>query len=394
MCGKSVFIVVSLLVNTVCLPITTGRCDTTPERDEKETLGKAAITAYATNISSFPLYKCRYRHTKAQARTIEDAIRGHFLNARFYDNRLIVDGEKDLYEGFAPPPDSQQGQAVPGRKGFIVPSSGNSNRYLGDGAREMNYSPPLRSVNLFSAESRIHGIDITPLGMDFVGHRNYNGPDTWLRQPERYDFSADGLEEADGRPVVTVRFKDKKAFRAGTPQEIAFTYLFSFDGSRGYLPIRIMTLWNGKPKIQVFVTHIRECSNQRWFPERTVSVATPDKDGDLYDVSEIKLLELDVDKRPDTSEFSFLIPAGTTVIDTSKSDGRHFKLEQDEKIRIEDLPLLFARTQQAVDKPLMDVANRHRDSHSRLRWLLGFLGIILALVGAILLLRRFRLKRT
>lgn len=361
---------------------------------EKVTLGKAAISAYASNIESFTFYKCRYRITKAEAHSIEGAIRGDYLNASFYDNRLLVDGDHDLYEGFAPPPDPKQSKPVRGKKGvFAVPSPGFSNRYLADGKREMNYSPPLRAINLYSVESRVHGIPLTPLGMSFLGHRNRNGPNVRLNQPERFAFSVDGLQEIGGRPVITARFKDNNIFRPGSEPPIEFCYTYSFDPARGYLPIRMQMLWNGKPKTQIFVTAIRECSNQRWFPERSVEVDTPDKDGALYDVREIKLLELDADHRPDKSEFFVNVPAGTSVLEFAKQDSRHFfHLKQDEKISVEDLPKLFEMTEKSATTPLMDTAIPHSSTAAWIRWTVGLAGLILASGGAFFLVRRARFK--
>ncbi|HZV05621.1 MAG TPA: hypothetical protein VE999_11110 [Gemmataceae bacterium] len=362
---------------------------------EKEALGKAALAAYAANVESFTFYKCRYRHTRAQARSIEDAIRGDYINARFYDNRLIVDDSRDLYEGFAPPPDPKQARPARGKKGsFVVPSPGFSDRYLADGKREMSYSPVLGGINLYSVESNAHGIELTPLGVNFLGHRNIHGPNVRLNQPEKFEFSVDGFQEIDGRPVITVRLKDKEIFRPGSAPAIEFCYTYSFDPARGHFPIRIQMLWNGKPKTQVFVTRMRECSNQRWFPERSVEINTPDKEGALYDVLEIKLLELDADHRPDKSEFYFNIPAGTQVLEFAKLDGRHFfTLKQEEKITIDDIPKLFELCEKAADTPLMDTAIPHSSSAAWIRWSVGVAGLILVAGGVYHLVRRFWLKR-
>ncbi len=362
---------------------------------EKEALGKAAIAACVANIESFTFYECRYRNTKAQARSVEAAIRGDYLNAGFSDNRLVVDGDRDLYEDLASPPDPKQAKPMPGKKGvFMVATPGPSNRYLSDGKKEMSYSPGLRSINLFSIESNKRSIDITPLGMLFGGHRITQGPKIWLNQPEQFAFSVDGFQEVDGRPVITVRFKDKEIFRPGSEPAIEFTYTYSFDPARGHLPIRLQFLWNGKPKSQTFVTHIRECSKQRWFPERYVIVDTPDKEGALYDVREIKLLELDADHRPDKSEFSVNVPAGTQVLEFDKRDGRHFfNLKQDEKITIDDIPKLFDMCEQVASTPLMDTAVPPSSTASWIRWAAGIAGMILVLGGTFFLLRRYRLKR-
>jgi hypothetical protein len=362
---------------------------------EKEALGKAAIAACVANIESFTFYECSYRNTKAQARSIEAAIRGDYLNASFSDNRLVVDGDRDLYEGLAPPPDRKQAKPIPGKKGaFMIATPGPSNRYLSDGKKEMSYSPGLRSINLFSIESNKRGVDITPLGTLFGGHRITQGPKIWLNQPEQFAFSVDGFQEVDGRPVITVRFKNKEIFRPGSEPAIEFTYTYSFDPARGHLPIRLQMLWNGKPKSQTFVTHIRECSNQRWFPERYVIVDTPDKEGALYDVREIKLLELNADHRPDKNEFFVNVPAGTQVLEFDKRDGRHFfNLKQDEKITIDDIPKLFEMCEQVANTPLMDTAVPHSSSMAWIRWTVGLVGLILVLGGVCFLMRRFWRKR-
>ena len=361
---------------------------------EKEALGKAAITAYAANIHSFPFYKCRYRHTKAQARSVEDAVQGKYLNAFSYDNRLLVDGERELYEGMAPPPDPKQRQPMPGQKGvFRVPARGLSDHYLADGKREMDYLPVLQAINLFKMETRARGIDFTPLGMQFVGHRSKHGPDARLRQTDRFEFSVDGLQEIDGRPVITARFKEKVTSRPGRQPPIE-TYIYSFDGSQGYLPIRMTMLRNSKPRFHVFVSDVRECSNQRWFPERSVVVDIPDKEGALYDVSELKLLELDADHHPNKSEFFFVIPAGTTVSHFGNpADEGYFTLKQDEKIHVDDLPTLFEMCEKAKNTPLMDTAIPHSSFSPWMRWSVGIAGLILVLGGTYYLVRRTRLKR-
>jgi hypothetical protein len=365
---------------------------TSPAAD-KTAMGKAAITGYAANVHAFSYYQCRYRYVKAQAKSIEDAIRGKFINAISHDSRLLVDGDKDLYEGLTPPvlPDLKQAVPVAGKKGlFTVPSFVSSDCYLNDGKREMNYCPQLHSVGLWSSDKGSSKIVAhSPLGMHFVGHRNRRGPDVLVSQSDRYEMFSDGMQEIDGQPLITVRFKDRVTYPA---QEgpLTSTYLFSFDIGKGHLPIRMALLWNDKPKIQVFVTDVRECSNQRWFPERSVMVVIPDKANTLFDVSELKLLELDADHHPAAGDFVFTIPAGTSVVDQNNGR-RFFKLKQQETIRLEDLPKLFAMLDQVQQNPLTDTAIPHTGPY---RWVWVGGGIALTLGGmAFLILRRLRIKR-
>src|SRR5262249_49155231 len=118
--------------------------------NDKDALGKAAVIGYAANIRSFPFYSSRYRFTKAGAASLEDAVKGVFLNAVSFDSRLIVDGDKVMYESLAPPvePNSKLAIPVPGKKGLtLIPASPvRSDRYLADGNSEMNYCPQLEGL--------------------------------------------------------------------------------------------------------------------------------------------------------------------------------------------------------------------------------------------------------
>lgn len=348
---------------------------------DKDSLSEVAVIGFAANLQGFPFYQCRYRFTSAQARSVEDAIQGAFVSATSYENRLLVDGEKDLYEGLAPPlPPPKQKAPVPEKKGFFfTPAVVCSNRYLGDGKHEMNFIPQLGSMNLFSKEKTVLGIPRTPMGMGFMGHRGQNGPGE-LSRNGLFEMVGDGLEEIEGRPLVAVRFKDKQ-------QDYVKRYWF--DPERGYLPIRYEGWIDGKLKIRSFVTHVRECSNQRWFPERSVRVITPDKAGDLYDVWEVKLLELDADKHPAVADFTITVPAGTTVCDHEDPKGS-FKLQQEEQIHVDDIPKLFAMLDQKRVTPLMATAIPRSDPLRWLYWAGIGAGMTLTLTSVWFIWRKFR----
>jgi hypothetical protein len=349
---------------------------------DKDTLGKAAVLGYAANLHAFPFYTCLYKYTKGQAKSVEDALQGKFLNAASFDCRLIVDEEKDLYESLAPPvpPDAKRATPIPGKKGVsLVPASPiTSNRYMADGKRELSYCPQLNTLGLWSNDISFRGLeDPTPLGMLSIKHRGRQGPDVLMSRPDEFEMHSDGMEEIDGRPAVSVRFRNKK-----------YNYVlgFSFDVGRGYLPIRGTTIFDGKLKSQKYVTHVRECSNQRWFLDRIVVVDVPDR-GALYDVTELRMLEFDADRRPDASAFYLTIPAGT-VVNTPHDPKKRFTLKQDEKIHIGELSNLSVMLDRSAITPLMDTAIPSGGWAPWLRWTLGIAGIALALAGAWYLLRR------
>lgn len=362
---------------------------------EREALARAAVVAYGANMRAFPFYSCRYRYTKAQARTVEDAIAGKLLNAQSYDSRLLVDGDKIFYQGLAPPelPDPKLATPIPGKPGMSrVEVFVNFDSYLADDKREICYSPPMKVASLWDNAKATLGLEADPLGQ--VGHppkKGSWGPEFYLAQNDLYELKSVDLEEIDGQPVITVRFDTRKVLQFDPPLRIAES--FCFDGAKGHLPIRLTTLWNDKPQSRRFVTHFRECSNQRWFPERVVVVDTPGKGVTLFTVFELQVLELDADHRPDARDFAFTMKAGTEVNEGASNDAtRCFLLKQDEKVRVEDLPTLFAMLDKAKASPLMDTAVAVHRPSQWLRWLGIAAGLALALGGAAYLVRRRKLR--
>lgn len=353
-----------------------------PENQNKEAAGRAALVAHAAHLNRIPFHTCRFRMTGGQAKSVEEALKGKLFNVSSYECRLVTDGKCDCFVGFAPPPNEARAEKMPGGKIARLALPGYAGRYLGDGSRSINYSPGMKSVNLYSAEKDYREPEPSPLFW-MVGHRNPYFT-MMQRDPERYVFSVVGFEEVLGRPVITVRFDDKKLMdMPGGPIAVALTY--SFDPARGHLPIRHVRLWNGKPITQQYVTHVIDCGNDRWFPERIVKLVTR-KDG-LFDVGETKTLELDVDHRPKRDEFTIDVPAGTGVLEYGNETGKFFRLKQDEKINIDDLPRLFQMLDEVKVNPRMDTAIRPPYS-SWPRWAAGAVGLVLALGGAWYLWRR------
>jgi hypothetical protein len=299
-----------------------------------------------------------------------------------------VDGEKDLYESFAPPvePDIKNANSLPGKKGvMVVPGSFvTSDRYLADGKSEMDYTPQMQTLGLWSNDQNHRGISPTPLGGIGVDHRSRQGPETMLAQPNQYEFSCQSMEDVESHPLVSVEFRDKQT---------GCVTKFSFDVGRGYLPVRGSTNLPGKWQDQRIVTDVRECSNQRWFPDRSLWIITPRK-GEFLDVTELKLLEFDADHRPDPNEFAISVPAGTTVNHQTDPSKVHnfFRLKQDEKIHIEDFPKLFTMLERVKITPHMDTAIPRSNPFLLVRWVGGTVGLLVALGGLVYIIRR-RLRR-
>lgn len=320
-----------------------GAVDVEPQR------AKASVLAYSANVKSFEHYSCRWRYTKAKAESVNQALQGKFLNAISYEMRLLVDGERELKEDLAEPRPIPlaKGTPIPGKKGlFATPKLVSSDRHLSDGKRQLAYIPQMTAANIALKDKHVFPLRGTPLGMGFIAHRGGAGsPEERLARPELYELCKAVSEEIDGRPVITLAFLEK---------QYATTVRYSLDMNRGYLPVRICLTDREKKRIEVFVTEMKECTGQRWFPMRTVVVRYPDQ-GTLCAVTEIRVLELDVDRRPAESEFAVDIPAGTLVFDPTGMDPtKWFKLRQGERIALEDLPKLFDMLERSKSTQMMD----------------------------------------
>jgi hypothetical protein len=220
-------------------------------------------------------------------------------------------------------------------------------------------------------------------------HRSLQGPDALMAQPDSYEMVSEGIGEIDGRPATSVRFKHLKDKRFFAEQK------FSFEPARGYLPVRAESYWSGKRRIQTFVTEVRSCSGDQWFPEHTVQVATPDR-GDFYDIAEIQLLELDADKHPAPADFAIDLPAGTNVSEQAvRGPAKSFTLKQNEKIQIESLPELADMLDRSQSSPLMNTAIHHPflSPWQRRLGIIGGLALAVAAIAIVVIVLSHRTAR-
>ncbi len=358
----------------------------TPQPADKDAAVKVALVGYAANINSFTHYSCRYKITRAVAHSLDEALQGKFTNATEYECRLAVDGDMTVCEGLTPahPPNPKNAIKNPKKPGVgIVPDDGiNSDRYLADGQRTINFCPQMKSLGLWVNERSNRRIGDTPLEVLGAGLRNQHGIDVMARDTENYVLSSDGLEDLEGRPVVSLRLTYKK------PNQVQ---RYSLDPGRGYLPTRRSLYDDNQVRSHTYLRSARECSGQRWFPEHVTEISIPNQPGGRFGVIEARVLEFDADHRPDRSAFAISVPAGTQVSD--QVDYRNpFYLKQEEKIHVDDLASLFRKMDEAQTSPLMDTALPKSPWRAWPRWATGAAGVLIALVGGFLLLRR-RLRR-
>lgn len=305
-------------------------------------LVRAAVTASAANRHSFSSYSCRYRVTKASARSVEDAIARRWINAKACEFRYALDGAYEIQESFGPT--AAELASIKDTRPFVagykyVNADFDRAGYLRNGNLEIGHIPELRTASLTSPD-RPHRVRVgTLLDFGVMGARFENAPEKLLENAATFDFVPGGPDTVGGIPVVTAEFHGK----AARPGE---DYRFSLDPGRGYLAVKASftnkTL-NKMPKsrrtgpiLEVFLLAARECSARRWYPERWVMVAYPDVPGRELIVWDYELLEFDADHRPDHSTFTRELPAGTGVKDYTHPL-KQFVTKKVERINVDDL---------------------------------------------------------
>lgn len=365
--------------------LTAGWCEMAEAQEwagsEKDTLARAAIQGYLSTRESFPFLKCSYTDTLAQARSFEDALAGKFIKPIVSSRLLIMDGKKVMYQDRATSQWSNLPKAELEKKVQKLRESGARHAtapfapsgYLSDGTYKLRYAPDLNAVNVKTPASEDLGVCATLLRLGDPAETYANGPDFILQQCDagKFRFWPEGYQMVNGKPVIVVKFGHtiEHAAKFGHKSEQPMRH-YSFDPEQGFLPYRIVT-YDIRRKSEVYgqecLLQARPCSRGRWFPERSVNITYPQKEGAPFTVRETKVVELDVDHRPDASEFTLEIPAGTFVVDPAQGL-TGFQLKQHERINIADLPKLVEMCKKVGDEPRMDTAIPHADHYTWVRW--------------------------
>jgi hypothetical protein len=337
------------------------------ERREQDptTQAKAAVEGYLENRSSFGFLKCKYTETDAKTATLEDAIRGaNYIRPVVSHNVLLIDGPSVMHATTVVESvvnESKKSVQPVGKDRGIITMPFSPRGYLSDGADNLSYAPVIECANVKSPETPDLGVAETILMLGNAPQEHRPDPRFHLDlvQTGKGVMWPEGLKEIDGRAAVCMKFGDhlKKP-----------TYHFALDLERGFLPLRI-TLYEGKTGRAdpvFYLTHVIKCSKGRWFPERSVRVYSPRTEGGLFTVRETKVTELDVDRRPKRSEFTFKMRAGTTVLNPPQ--GGRFRLMQEESVDIDDLPGLLEKCRRSIANPFQNTALHPPDPYVWLRW--------------------------
>lgn len=365
------------------------RCPAQPGADQLnprvEAEVRAAIIGYAANVQAFPFYRCTFRVTGGDAASSKDALAGKWQNARSMDYLHVVE---DTYEKFEPVSWTQPKAPKPvkpsGDKGvkpsvIAVPAEFSPTKYLKGEPGGILYAQVLHTISCSRHDGGGSGFgEPTPLNMGFMGQGNRNGPDRLLARPGDFEPTFLGRHVVDGIPALGIRFSSRQSNQVRE---------FWLDPMRGFLPARIRFTASKNMVFHYYLMEGKEVSQNRWFPGRILRVKSPlNKDAARHEITEIKVVELDADRRPGLETFSIDVPAGAQVL-WSDQPGPGYRLKQSEQINVRNLGELFDKLDRAPTEPLMDTALTHRQS-TWWPWIGSAVGGVLVLGGGVLLWRR------
>ncbi len=267
---------------------------------------KEIAEGYFHNRESFPFFSCRLVLRQGNAKTWAEGIeRGPTQGDEELAGEWVVDGQHVLYH--RRPSGEYQIRGFQGGLMVGIPPR----IFVRDGSLVLSMDGILGGGAILPAGEGSPDIDMTSwnaLGM-------ITEDESWTLGPlirRALDKSARIVlkGEAMVRGVRTLRFDVE--FEAA-PRNVCD--VFFVDPQRGYLPIE--SWWGevasrpGEPcrvERKVFITDIRRCSQDRWFPARCVG-AWVGAQGEPYTVREFRVVALDADRRPDAEALTVVLPA-------------------------------------------------------------------------------------
>ncbi len=340
----------------------------------KQDFLQVAAEGYSANRDSFEFFTCRFRITVAKAISEEKALIGEWTDPVTSEVLWIVDGKKQLHQETANPSifAGAVKNATKRKDGglmVVVPVASHGN--LCDGENGINHSPQMGGANLVSQrEGQQMGIFFTPFSMGAMGVDETLNPAKLLRKCKDGDWDGQKKKKelVDGRQVFTCTIGRSKQDK---------DYQYSFDLEHGFIPV-VLNSFNGQ--VKYIVTKIRECSGERWVPDRSVAIMYPKAQDGTVMIREIKVLEFDTEKRPKLEDFKLHLPAKTRVVNKPPDMFGWYVTEKDEDIRLEDLPKMLEKCKAIQERKL--AARQAKESatwYTSYSWPLGLLVAGLAL---------------
>lgn len=334
-----------------------------PDAARMRALAEAALD----HRRAWEFFKCSFTIAVGTAADEESAVRAGPADAQLADGILVVDGPRIRFESnldeatrakerFTQIATEDKGN---GRKRVIARSSLRINpaRSLWDGARGVRYGTLGNIVTLTAPDAGGPRVVTTPL--DLAGNMGRDEE----RHPAKSILKSKedaaircvfrGEERIDGHDCEVIDIDEQiLPGKDGSWHRTVY-----FDTERGCLPIK-MEMWVSTPDAvtTVRVTDVRECSRGRWFPMRTVKVRRSKgaQADEHLDVTEIKVTQLDLDHRPQRSDFTIAVDGGALLNDNVHRGGQ-LVIASNRAIGLDDLDELSGHIVKAAERNNSDV---------------------------------------
>lgn len=334
----------------------------------------AIAEASLKNRSSFTLMDCRFELSHGAADNIEDAMKGR-VSAKFASGKVhwVSDGTNLLFDvkyeshqnlksdgtnlvfdmKYEPHPDVKyepyQNLKEEKRAGPIdelIPSSPTSFWLLRDKNTELYFDGGARVCSLGTeSPSPISG---TPFDFALMGENDSGSPANLILRASELGKEGAMYEYTESVEVAGQKLTEVKIHYHNSGLQL--TYLL--DGKRGFLPTQ-MKITDTAKRLTVasaYLLEAKECTGGRWFPMRWVSLAHPgNKSESRFAVTDCKVTDLDVDRKPLLSSFVVQVPKGARV-NNGKDPGSQFAVDSDLTVTPDKLSALLDKTASALTR--------------------------------------------
>jgi len=364
-------------------------CSAEPEEADQRATVSVLAEGYLANRRAFEFATCRYEVTYGSAQSPKDALAGKVVVRDKLLGTWVFDGQRERCSlvnekdrGDREKVDEQRSRpavaAPPEGPGMATATAMPSTQFIDDGNIQVSYSPEIRVANVSTADNRQANSGITPWNMGVMGAGESMSPGKLILEfvQNRKDVALVGDEMLNGVRALTVKLTDAEKR----------TVRISLDTARGFLPIHM----DFSGDFELFITDVRQCSGGRYFPMRSCEL-TPNKKTGQVTVREVRVVSLDVDKRPDADEFGITLDAGTRVINLARKNDR-FVLNQSDFVSIANLADL-TRSRGRLPQDMEPPDEGQRRGSSRLYLFAAANGVVILIIAVIVGRRCFRSRR-
>jgi hypothetical protein len=315
-----------------------------PPHDRRTQQISYILEGFAKNRDAFDVCTCRFTYVRGTAASLNDALKGTVAGATPQYGVWLVKGRKYFCQ--LHPDEGRAAQAFKeaytrslsrGDKVFSTPGWVQSLVYMSDGSYHLSYNGLARGGQLTPPGRAGESPAVTP--WKFALSSESMHPAVRIKEclDGKYFGHLKNPGQIQGNDPLTVEVADQEA-----PSDQHWHSAYTFDPAKGFLPV--FMAFDSKKRGRVMEVHIlecRQCSKGRWFPIHCICVVYP-RNGGSFDVTDMKVTQLDVDKAPREESFAFTVPERSQLHDNDlKPGGAITTVNKGDRIGLNDLRRLY-----------------------------------------------------